>query len=107
MLISDLSINIIVILGSVFGFFLIGVFGLFATRKNMIVVLMSIEIMLLSSTISFVTFSIYLGDIIGQIFALMILTVAAGESALGLAMIVVHYRHRAVISVDSISLLKG
>ena len=87
--------------------FFIGIFGLFATRKNMIVVLMSIEIMLLAATISFTFGSIYLDDIVGQIFAMMILTVAAGESAVGLAMIVIHYRHRAVISIDSISLLKG
>lgn len=102
-----LNNNLLIIFELIFGLFFIGIFGLFATRKNMIVVLMSIEIMLLASTVSFVCFSIYLDDIIGQLFALMILTVAAGESALGLAMIVIHYRHRAIISIDSISLLKG
>jgi NADH-quinone oxidoreductase subunit K len=87
--------------------FLISIFGLFATRKNMIIVLMSIELMLLSSTYSFVFLSIYLDDIGGQLFALMILTVAAAESAIGLALVVLHYRHKAVISIDTISYLKG
>jgi len=93
--------------GFIFLIFSIGIFGLFATRKNMIVVLMSIEIMLLAATISFIIGSFYLDDVVGQVFALMILTVAAGESAVGLALIVVHYRHKAIISVDSISALKG
>jgi NADH-quinone oxidoreductase subunit K len=90
-----------------FFLFLIGIFGLFATRKNMIVVLMSIEVMLLASTFNFAFFSVYLDDIVGQLFAMMILTVAAAESAIGLALIVIHYRHRAVISIDTISYLKG
>jgi NADH-quinone oxidoreductase subunit K len=87
--------------------FMIGLFGLFATRRNMIVVLMSIEIMLLASTYTFVLFSIYLDDIIGQFFGLIILTVAAAESALALAIIILHYRHRSLISIDSFNYLKG
>lgn len=87
--------------------FFIGIFGIFAVRKNMIVVLMSIEVMLLCGTFIFSFFSVYLGDIVGQLFSLFILTVAAAESAIGLALIVVHYRHRSIISIDSISHLKG
>jgi NADH-quinone oxidoreductase subunit K len=87
--------------------FIVGVFGLFATRKNMIIVLMSVEIMLLASIYGFVFLSLYLYDIVGQFFAIIILTVAAAESAIGLALIVSYYRHKAVISVDAISYLKG
>jgi NADH-quinone oxidoreductase subunit K len=87
--------------------FLIGVFGVFAIRKNMLVILMSIEVMLLSGTFLFSFFSVYVDDIIGQLFSLFILTVAAAESAIGLALIVIHYRHKSIISIDSISFLKG
>ncbi len=73
----------------------------------MLVVLMSIEVMLLCGTFFFSFFSVYLDDIVGQIFSLFILTVAAAESAIGLALIVIHYRHKAIISIDSISYLKG
>src|SRR5690242_10900440 len=87
--------------------FFIGIFGLFATRRNMIVVLVSIEIILLSATLNYVFSSLYLDDIIGQVFSFFILTVAASESALGLALLVLHYRHKAVISIDTLSYLKG
>lgn len=93
----------------IFNFFLffVGIFGLFATRRNMIVILMSIEIILLSATLNYTLFSVYLDDIVGQIFSFFILTVAAAESALGLALLVLHYRHKSVISVDTLSYLKG
>lgn len=87
--------------------FIIGVWGIFFTRKNFIIILMSIEIMLLAINLNFIFFSIYLDDIMGQIFSLYILTVAAAESAIGLAILVVYYRLRGVISIDNISLLKG
>ena len=87
--------------------FLIGIFGLFGTRKNMLIVLMSIEIMLLAGTFNFSMFSLYYNDIGGQIFALIILTIAAAESALGLALIVVNFRHRSIIAIDAISFIKG
>jgi NADH-quinone oxidoreductase subunit K len=90
-----------------FFLFFIGIFGLFATRRNMIVIFMSIEIILLSATLNYTFFSVYLDDIVGQIFSFFILTVAASESALGLALLVLHYRHKAVISVDTLSFLKG
>lgn len=76
-------------------------------RKNFLVILMSIEIMLLAVNLNFIFFSIYLDDLIGQIFALYILTVAAAESAIGLAILVVYYRLRGIIAVDNISSLKG
>lgn len=87
--------------------FLLGIFGLLATRKNMIIVLMCIEIMLLSSTYIFVFSSLYLDDIVGEFFSMIILTVAAAESAVGLALVVLHYRHKSIISIDSVSYLKG
>jgi NADH-quinone oxidoreductase subunit K len=90
-----------------FFLFFTGIFGLFATRRNMIVILMSIELILLSATLNYTFFSSYLDDIVGQIFSFFILTVAASESALGLALLVLHYRHKAVISVDTLSYLKG
>lgn len=85
----------------------IGIFGLFATRRNMIIVLVCIELILLVGTLNFVLFSAYLDDLIGQLFAFFVLTVAASESAIGLALLVLHYRHKAIISVDAISYLKG
>jgi NADH-quinone oxidoreductase subunit K len=90
-----------------FFIFLIGIFGLFATRRNMIIVLVCIELILLVGTLNFILFSAYLDDLVGQIFSFFILTIAASESAIGLALLVLHYRHKAVISVDAISYLKG
>jgi NADH-quinone oxidoreductase subunit K len=87
--------------------FTIGVFGIFLNRKNVIVILMSVELMLLAVNINLVAFSSFLGDLTGQIFALLILTVAAAEAAIGLAIVVVYYRNRGSIAVDDINLMKG
>ena len=87
--------------------FTIGVFGIFLNRKNVIVILMSIELMLLAVNINFVAFSSYMGDLAGQVFALFVLTVAAAESAIGLAILVVFFRNRGSIAVEDISSLKG
>jgi NADH-quinone oxidoreductase subunit K len=87
--------------------FTIGVFGIFLNRKNVIIILMSIELILLSVNINFVAFSAYLGDLAGQVFAMFILTVAAAEAAIGLAIVVVYFRNRGSIEVDDINLMKG
>ena len=87
--------------------FVIGVFGIFLNRKNVIIMLMSIEIILLSVNINFVAFSAYLGDLVGQVFSMFILTVAAGEAAIGLAIVVVYFRNRGSIDVEDINLMKG
>jgi len=87
--------------------FVIGLFGIFVTRKNIIVLLMSIELMLLSINLSFIFFSLYLDDIFGQLFSLFILTVAAAEASIGLAILIVYYRIRGVISINFINSLKG
>jgi NADH-quinone oxidoreductase subunit K len=87
--------------------FLIGIFGIFLIKKNIIIILMSIELMLLSININFVVFSIYLNDLIGQIFALFVLTVAAAESAIGLAILVVYYRIKGIVSINYINTIKG
>ena len=87
--------------------FVIGVFGIFINRKNVIIILMSIELILASVNINFVVFSSYLGDLVGQVFAMFILTVAAAEAAIGLAIIVVYYRNRGSIRVEDIHGMKG
>ena len=87
--------------------FTLGVFGIFLNRKNVIVILMSVELMLLAVNVNLVAFSSFLGDLTGQIFALFILTVAAAEAAIGLAIVVVYYRNRGSIAVDDINLMKG
>jgi len=87
--------------------FTIGIIGLFLNRKNIIVILMSIELILLAVNINLVSFSIFLNDISGQIFTLFILTVAAAEAAIGLAIIVVYYRNSSTIDVEKIDSLKG
>jgi NADH-quinone oxidoreductase subunit K len=87
--------------------FLIGVLGIFLIKKNIIIILMSIELMLLSINVNFVLFSVYLDDITGQIFALFVLTVAAAESAIGLAILVVYYRIKGIISINFINSIKG
>ena len=87
--------------------FTIGVFGIFLNRKNVIVILMSIELMLLAVNINFVTFSSYLNDLTGQIFVMFILTVAAAEAAVGLAILFVFFRNKDSIAVEDISDLKG
>ncbi len=85
----------------------IGMFGIFLNRKNVIVILMSIELMLLAVNINLVAFSAELDDLIGQIFALFVLTVAAAEAAVGLAILVVYFRNRGSIAVEDINLMKG
>jgi len=87
--------------------FLIGTFGMFLSRKHVIIILISLELILLSTNINFVIFSVFLDDLLGQIYALLVLTVAAAESALGLAILIVYYRLRGGISIDLISLLKA
>ncbi len=87
--------------------FTIGVFGIFLNRKNVIIILMSIELMLLAVNINFVTFSSYLGDLAGQVFTMFVLTVAAAEAAIGLAILVVFFRAKGTIAVEDISTMKG
>ncbi len=87
--------------------FTIGVFGIFLNRKNIIVILMSIELMLLAVNINFVTFSAYLNDLVGQVFVMFTLTVAAAEAAIGLAILVVFFRNKGSIDVEELSTMKG
>jgi NADH-quinone oxidoreductase subunit K len=87
--------------------FTLGVAGVILNRKNIIVVLMSVELILLSVNLNLVSFSAFLGDLTGQIFALFILTVAAAEAAIGLAILVAYYRNRGSIAVDDINMMKG
>jgi NADH-quinone oxidoreductase subunit K len=87
--------------------FTIGVLGIFLNRKNIIIILMSVELILLAVNINFVAFSTYLGDLVGQVFALFVLTVAAAEAAIGLAILVVYFRNRGTIAVEDVNLMKG
>ena len=87
--------------------FVLGVFGIIINRKNIIVVLMAIELILLSVNINLVAFSVFLGDMVGQIFAMFVLTVAAGEAAIGLAILVIYFRGRGTIAVDDVQEMKG
>jgi|TARA_B110000977_G_scaffold109452_1_gene142471 NADH-quinone oxidoreductase subunit K len=87
--------------------FLLGLSGIFLNRKNIIILLMSIELMLLSINFNFIIFSVFLDDILGQLFALLVLTVAAAESAIGLAILVIYYRVRGTIAIEFIDLMKG
>lgn len=87
--------------------FTLGICGIFLNRKNVITILMSIELMLLAVNINFVAFSAHLGDLAGQIFTMFILTVAAAEAAIGLAILVVFYRNRGSIAVEDINQMKG
>nr|YP_008816093.1 NADH dehydrogenase subunit 4L [Microspora stagnorum]AGZ90329.1 NADH dehydrogenase subunit 4L [Microspora stagnorum] len=87
--------------------FLLGIWGIFLNRKNIIIMLMSIELMLLAVNLNLLVFSVCLDDMMGQIFALLVLTVAAAESAIGLAILVVYYRIRGTIAVEFINLMKG
>ena len=89
------------------GLFVIGIFGIFLNRKNVIVLLMSIELILLAVNINLVAFSSYLGDLTGQIFTLFVLTVAAAESAIGLAIMVAFFRNRGTIDVEDVNVMKG
>jgi len=87
--------------------FTLGVLGIFVNRKNVIVILMSVELILLAVNINFVAFSSFLNDIVGQVFALLVLTVAAAEAAIGLAILVVYFRNRGTIAVEDINMMKG
>ena len=87
--------------------FTLGIFGIFLNRKNVIIILMSVELMLLAVNINLVAFSAYAGDLVGQIFALFILTVAAAEAAIGLAILVVFFRNRGSIAVEDVNLMKA
>lgn len=87
--------------------FTLGIFGIFLNRKNVIIILMSIELMLLAVNINLVAFSVHLNDLVGQVFAMFILTVAAAEAAIGLAILVVYFRNRGSIAVEDINMMKG
>ena len=87
--------------------FVLGVLGIFLNRKNVIVILMAVELILLAVNINLVAFSAAMGDLVGQIFAMMVLTVAAAEAAIGLAILVIYYRGRGTIAVDDVNRMKG
>ena len=87
--------------------FVLGVLGIFLNRKNVIIILMAIELILLSVNLNLVAFSSFLGDLTGQIFAMFVLTVAAGEAAIGLAILVIYFRRRGTIAVDDVNRMKG
>src|SRR5438132_13591724 len=87
--------------------FTLGVFGIFINRKNVIVILMSIELILLAVNVNLVAFSTHMGDLVGQVFALLVLTVAAAETAIGLAILVAFYRTRGSIAVEDVNPMKG
>ena len=102
---TDISLGHYLTLGAII--FTIGVIGIFLNRKNIIVILMCIELILLAVNINLVSFSVFFNDLIGQIFALFILTVAAAEAAIGLAIIVAYYRNTGTVHVEEINSLKG
>ncbi len=87
--------------------FTLGAAGIFLNRRNLIVILMAIELILLSVNINLVAFSAFLGDLVGQVFAMFVLTVAAGEAAIGLAILVIYYRGRGTIATDDVNRMKG
>src|SRR3954467_1674572 len=87
--------------------FTLGIFGIFLNRKNVIIIMMSIELMLLAVNINLVAFSTALGDLVGQVFALFVLTVATAEAAIGLAILVVYFRNRGTIEVEDIHMMRG
>ena len=102
---TEIGLEHYLILGTII--FITGIIGIFLNRKNLIVILMCIELLLLAVNINFVSFSIFLNDLTGQIFSFFILTVAAAEAAIGLAIIVVYYRNSGSIRVEDINSLKG
>lgn len=101
----DISLGHYLFLGAII--FTIGIVGIFLNRKNVIVLLMSIELILISANINLVAFSVYLQDIVGQVFTMFVLTVAAGEAAIGLAILVAFFRNKGSIHVEDINTLKG
>ena len=102
---TSITIDHFLFLGAIL--FTIGVLGIFLNKKNVIIILMSIELILLSVNINFVSFSIYLQNLVGQVFTMFILTVSAAEAAVGLAIIVIYYKNKGSINVEEISSLKG
>ena len=102
---NEITLGHYLVLGAIV--FTIGIIGVFLNRKNVIIILMSIELILLSVNINLVSFSIYLQSLVGQIFTMFILTVAAAEAAVGLAIIVIYYKNRGSINVEQINTLKG
>jgi NADH-quinone oxidoreductase subunit K len=105
MLAAGITIGHFLTVGAIL--FTLGVFGIFLNRKNIIIILMSVELILLAVNINLVGFSAQLGDLAGQVFALMILTVAAAEAAIGLAILVTFFRNRGSIAVDDVNMMKG
>ena len=105
--ITDMSIGLSHFLAVAAILFVLGIFGIFLNRKNVIVILMSVELILLSVNLNLVAFSAQLNDLAGQVFTMFILTVAAAEAAIGLAILVVYFRNRGSIEVEDISTLKG
>ncbi len=105
MLTAPLSVTHYLVVAAIL--FTIGVFGIFVNRKNVIVLLMCVELILLAVNINFVAFSSFLGNITGQVFAMFVLTVAAAEAAIGLAILVVYFRNRGTIAVEDIHQMKG
>ena len=101
----DITLSHFLFLGAII--FTIGVMGVFLNKKNLIVILMSIELILLSVNINFIAFSSYMNDLSGQIFAMLTLTVAASEAAIGLAILVIFFRNQSTISIEDINKLKG
>jgi NADH-quinone oxidoreductase subunit K len=101
----EIGLNHFLIVAAVL--FTLGVFGIFLNRKNVIIILMAIELILLAVNINLVAFSAFLGDLTGQIFAMFVLTVAAGEAAIGLAILVIYFRGRGTIAVDDVNRMKG
>ena len=102
---TEISLGHYLILSAII--FTIGIVGVFLNRRNVIIILMSIELILLSVNINLVSFSIYMQDLVGQVFTMFILTVAAAEAAVGLAIIVIYYKNKGSINVEQISSLKG
>ena len=102
---NEIGLSNYLVLASII--FAIGIVGIFLNRKNVIIILMSIELILLAVNINLVSFSIYLQDLVGQVFTMFILTVAAAEAAVGLAIIVIYYKNKGSINVEKISSLKG
>ncbi|UUL83307.1 NADH-quinone oxidoreductase subunit NuoK [Sphingomonas sp. S1-29] len=100
-----IGLNHYLVVGAIL--FALGVMGIFLNRKNLIIILMAIELILLAVNLNLVAFSAYLGDLVGQVFAMFVLTVAAGEAAIGLAILVIYFRGRGSIAVDDANRMKG
>ena len=101
----EIGLNHYLVLAAIL--FTLGICGIFLNRKNVIVILMSVELMLLAVNINFVAFSAFLHDMVGQIFTMFVLTVAAAEAAIGLAILMVYFRNRGTIAVEDINMMKG